>query len=113
MRNTVAELEHQLEEVEDRYDELLVRLADIERVVKGGESLPLAAVRRLSDGVSPVRVWREHRSMSARQLAAQAGISPSLLSEIESGQKEGSIRTLVGIARALGVEVDELVPWDG
>jgi DNA-binding XRE family transcriptional regulator len=112
MSNTVAELEHQLEEAEDRYDALLLRLADIELAVNGGENLPLASVRRLSEGVSPVRVWREHRGLSSRELATQAGVSPALLSEIESGKKEGSIRTLAGIARVLGIEVDELLPWD-
>jgi transcriptional regulator with XRE-family HTH domain len=71
--------------------------------------LPLAAVRRLSEGISRVRVWPEHRGLALRQLAVQAGVSPSLLSEIESGKTAGSVHTLVKLARALGVAVDELL----
>jgi hypothetical protein len=41
----------------------------------------------------------------------QAGISPSLLSEIETGGKDGSMRALAAPARVLAVELDELVSW--
>jgi DNA-binding Xre family transcriptional regulator len=109
--NTVAELERRLEEAEDAYDVLLVRLTDIENAVNGGENVPMALVRRLSEGEHPVRVWREHRDMQAQDLARQAGISPALLSEIENGKKEGSIRTLAALAQALRVDLDDLVPW--
>jgi len=111
MSNIVAELTHRLEEAEDAYDALLVRLADIENVVSGGESVALAVVRRLSDGESPVRVWREHRGLTGRALAREARISPAMLTEIEAGRKEGSIRTLVALARALRVDIEDLVPW--
>ena len=32
-----------------------------------------------------------------------------LLSEIENGKKEGSVRTLAALARALGLDLDDLV----
>ena len=109
--NVVAELERRLEEAEDENDAFELRLAQIEDVLSGGERIPVSLVDRLAEGEHPVRVWREHRGASLRALAETAGISPALLSEIETGRKEGSIRTLAALARALRVEVDDLLPW--
>jgi DNA-binding Xre family transcriptional regulator len=109
--NVVAELERRLEEAEDENDALELRLAQIEDVLSGGERIPASVVDRLAEGEHPVRVWRRHRGTSLRALAEMAGISPALLSEIETGRKEGSIRTLAALARALRVEVDDLLPW--
>jgi DNA-binding Xre family transcriptional regulator len=109
--NRVADLIHRLEQAEDENDALSLRLAMIEDAVAGGEAVPVALVDRLSSGESPVRVWREHRGLSLRALAARAALSPALLSEIENGKKEGSIKSLAALARALGVDLDDLVPW--
>ncbi|HVH75623.1 MAG TPA: helix-turn-helix transcriptional regulator [Stellaceae bacterium] len=110
MSNMVAELERRLEEAEDRNDALLLRLAKIGDALSGGERIPAAIVDRLSEGEAPVRVWREHRALSLRALAQKAGISAALLSEIENGKKEGSVRTLAALARALSVDLDDLIP---
>lgn len=68
-----------------------------------------AARFRLIDGEHPVRVWREHRRMRAKDLAAASGIASSYLSAIETGKKPGSVSALKRIAAALGVTLDELV----
>ena len=109
--NSVADLERRLDEAVDAYDALAMRLAEIEQVVSGGEWVPGEVVDRLIAGDHPIRVWREHRSLKSQDLARQAGISPALLSEIENGKKEGSIKTLAALARALRVDLDDLVPW--
>jgi transcriptional regulator with XRE-family HTH domain len=46
---------------------------------------------------------------SLHALAKQAGISSSLLSEIETGKKDGSVRIPAAPARALAVDLDDLV----
>jgi DNA-binding XRE family transcriptional regulator len=109
--NTIADLERRLALSEDEIDLLEMRLARIEDAVIGGEEVPVELAMRLLSGDNPVRVWREHRGLSLRELGRRAGVSPQLLSEIETGKKEGSLRTLRAIARELGVELDELVPW--
>ena len=108
--NSVADLERRLDEAEDAYDALAMRLAEIEHVVSGGECVPGEVVDRLIAGDHPIRVWREHRCLKSQDLARRAGISPALLSEIENGKKEGSIKTLAALARALQVDLDDLVP---
>jgi DNA-binding Xre family transcriptional regulator len=111
MSNVVADLERRLQEAEDENDALELRLAKVQDALFGGEHIPAAVVDRLADGEAPVRVWREHRGLSLRALAAKAGISAAMLSEIENGKKEGSVRTLAALARALGLDLDDLVSW--
>jgi DNA-binding XRE family transcriptional regulator len=96
----VADLERRLEEAEDENDALTLRLAKIEDALFGGEHVPAGVVVRLADGASPVRVWREPRGLALRALAEKAGISAAMLSEIENGKKEGSVRTLAALACA-------------
>ena len=35
-----------------------------------------------------------------------------MLSEMETGNKEGSVRTLMSLARTLDVDLDDLVSWE-
>jgi ribosome-binding protein aMBF1 (putative translation factor) len=79
--------------------------------IKAGrdELVPAEIVKRLIDGENRVRVWRSHRGLSARQLAASTGLSAPYISEIESGKKEGSVSAMKKIAQALEVDLDDLV----
>jgi transcriptional regulator with XRE-family HTH domain len=61
-------------------------------------------------GESPVRIWREHRQITAKALAAEAGMPASYLSDIENGKKPGSFDAMARIAKALKVSLDDLVP---
>ncbi len=83
-----------------------------ERLARGEEEfIPAEFVNRMIDGESPIRVWRDFRGLSAKELAASAGISATYLSEIEARKKEGSVSVLKKLARALKVELDDLVAW--
>jgi transcriptional regulator with XRE-family HTH domain len=64
---------------------------------------------RLLDGEHPIRLWREKRALSQRQLAAAANISPSYLAEIEAGRKPGSQDAILKIAHILGVPKEDLM----
>ncbi|MFG1395163.1 helix-turn-helix domain-containing protein [Xanthobacter agilis] len=81
-----------------------------ERLAAGEEELlPAAIADRMLAGESPVRVWREHRGLSAPELAGQAGITQPYLSQIENGKREGGIETMRKLASVLGVIIDDLV----
>lgn len=69
-----------------------------------------ALVECMLDGEHPLRLWREQRGLTLSALAAQAGVGPSYLSEIESGRKPGSIAAFRKLAEALDLSVDDLVP---
>lgn len=72
------------------------------------ELVPADVVNRLLAGEDPVKVWREHRGLSAKVLAIKSQISPPYLSEIESGKKDGSLSVMRKIADALDVDLDDL-----
>ncbi|MET0741818.1 MAG: helix-turn-helix transcriptional regulator [Microvirga sp.] len=79
------------------------------RLVEGeDELLPSTYANRLINGENPVRVWREYRGRSSRELAILAGVSAPDLSQIENGQRDGTFETMKKIAAALAVTLDDL-----
>jgi DNA-binding Xre family transcriptional regulator len=88
-------------------------LADVrrfeERRAAGERPIPLEMTKRMVAGESPIRVWREHRGLSAAQLAERAGLSRGYVSQLETGEREGTISTIAALATALEVEVADLI----
>jgi DNA-binding Xre family transcriptional regulator len=109
-----ADLAALIEALEDAEDIAALKAAAAEEARIGKEAyrancLPIELVERMLAGESPVRIWREHRKMTGRDLASAAEIAPGYLSEIETGKKPGSVDALAKIARALGLSIDDLV----
>lgn len=86
------------------FDEFARKLAAGEE-----EFIPLDIVKRMLDGENPIRVWREHRGMTVKDLAEAAGIAAPYLSQVETGKRDGSVDTLKKIAEALKLTIDDLV----
>jgi transcriptional regulator with XRE-family HTH domain len=57
-----------------------------------------------------LRKLRRERGLTQAQLAVQAGLDPSSLSQIETGARRPNTRTLEKLAGVLGVEVRDLFP---
>src|SRR5437868_8846156 len=55
-----------------------------------------------------LRGHREARGLSLRELARRLSISPSALSQIETGKSRPSVSTLYSIVSELGISLDEL-----
>lgn len=56
-------------------------------------TVPIEIIDRIMAGESPLRVWREHRGITAAQLAASLAITPAHVSKLESGKGEPSAST--------------------
>lgn len=56
-----------------------------------------------------VRLERVQAGLSQRELARRLGVSPSLISQIESGQSKPSVGTLYGIVTEFGVSLDKVI----
>jgi DNA-binding XRE family transcriptional regulator len=91
-------------------DELLENTAAVAAYhrTRGEEGVPIEIVDRLLAGVNPVRVWREHRGLTLPALADAAGIGKGYLSQIETGDRHGTVETMKKLASALGVDLDDL-----
>lgn len=78
--------------------------------IDDGTRIPLEVTKRIMAGESPIKVYRDWRGMTQKQLARAAGIaSPVYLSQIETKRRKGSADVLRRIARALNVDMDDVV----
>ena len=72
------------------------------------ESFPIEVADRLLSGENPIKVYRRLRGLTQNQLASAVKIHAVYLSQIETGKRTGSLKTLAAIADALNVAVDDL-----
>jgi transcriptional regulator with XRE-family HTH domain len=56
-----------------------------------------------------LKLFREHKGLSQRALAAKAKMSQTYLCNVETGKADPSLSTLKRLAKALGITVSELV----
>ncbi len=63
--------------------------------------------------LSWLRIAREWRGMTQRQLAAEAEITQGMLSRFENGRRQPRLALAVRLAKCLDVEVEALFPEDG
>lgn len=90
---------------------VLVPLHDYRSMVSGdaGDNLPddiLDALTARQE--SPIKILRKHKGLTQAALAKKADVSRTYLTEIETGKKDGSIRAIKSIARALDVSIGTL-----
>lgn len=66
------------------------------------------SMREIGDVGQQLRERRVHKEISLRELARRLEISPSALSQIETGKSRPSVSTLYAIVTELGMSLDEL-----
>lgn len=59
-----------------------------------------------------LREARRARGLSLRRLAVMVGVSPSLISQVETGRAKPSVNTLYALANELGISLDTLLFMD-
>ena len=85
------------------YDSAKARLA-----AGDDELIPLELVERRLRGEPALRIWREHRQFTQKQLAAKAKVSRALIAAIETNRKTGSVGTWKKLGAALNVSWEQL-----
>ncbi|MBX5144955.1 helix-turn-helix transcriptional regulator [Rhizobium lentis] len=103
-----ADYNRMLEALEDRADAEAVREFKARLATGEEELMPAEFAHRIIGGENKIRVWREFRAIADRELAEKAEISAECLSQIESGERDGSFGTIKKIAAALKVSLDDL-----
>jgi DNA-binding XRE family transcriptional regulator len=73
------------------------------------ETMPFDIVKRLRTE-NRIKVLREYRQMTQRELAEAADMNPLYLSQIECGRATGGIKSLSRMAGILGVGLDMIAP---
>ncbi|HYD99357.1 MAG TPA: helix-turn-helix transcriptional regulator [Alphaproteobacteria bacterium] len=99
-----------LDVYEDLMDELAaVRAYDRAQDTPKDDYLPAALVKRMLDGETALRLWREHRGLTQAALAERVGIGRPYLSQLETGARKASHAVLKALAEALRLTVDDLI----
>jgi transcriptional regulator with XRE-family HTH domain len=57
-----------------------------------------------------LRDWRKRRGMTLDELSGITGISPSTISRLEAGKRAPNLELVLPLARAMRLELDDLVP---
>jgi len=73
------------------------------------ETFPVEVALALSEGKHPIKVYREYRGISQSDLAQKAHVTKQYISQLEKGDRSGTTRVLKLIAKALKVDLDNLV----
>ena len=84
--------------------------ADSRRAVDAAAARPVEARGTLGDLGSRIRAIRKERGLSLAQLSTQSQISVAMLSHIERGRTDPSLKTLDKIRAALRVTMNQLFP---
>ena len=97
----------------DEMDEMIEEAAAIAAYdaakERGEESFSAELACRLLDGENPIKVYRQYRGLTQKGLAGKAGTKAAYISQIETGHRAGSTKTLRRIAEALGIDLDDIV----
>ncbi len=85
------------------------RAYDRAKTRRDQETVPIAVADALLAGEHPIRVWRRYRSMTQEQLAEAAGVRRAYITQLERGKRRGTTQVLAGVARALGIDIEDLL----
>ena len=101
-----VKIQELIEDIEDKKD-----IEEYFELLKEGEEqiIPSEVTFAILQGVNPIRAWREYKQIKVKELAKRAGITPSYLSQIETGKRNPTIDTLKAIAEALAIDVEMLI----
>ena len=86
--------------------------AAIDRALRedeAGDTIPSEVVNAILDGATPLKAWRQHREFTLDMLVDRIGVSKEYLSQIETGQKSGTVDIFRRLSTILEVAMDDLV----
>lgn len=105
----VAEFERLVDLAEDKLD--IAAAIEAERRCEAGEEyVPAEVVDRIISGENALKVWRKHRGLTQLLLAKKAKMSQPFIGLLERGERRASVETWQSLAKALDVDLDDILP---
>lgn len=101
-----GEIIYELQEtLEDKWSAEIIAAHD-----PNEETFPAYVINQLIlEEVNPIKVYREHRTLTQAELAVAIGSSKAYISQLETGRRNPGKATLRKLAKALNVDTDMLV----
>lgn len=72
------------------------------------ETFPLSIVKNLAEGKNPIQVYRRHRGLTQTALADEIGVTRQYISQLEKGERTGTVKILRAIAKVLNVDLEDI-----
>ncbi len=96
--------------LKEDYDDVL-RIAKTKQEIAQGEDelIPLDIMQRLFSDESSLKVWREYRGLTPKELSDKSGISLSVISKIENKKQEIDLPKIKVLTAVLGLDYDDLI----
>jgi DNA-binding XRE family transcriptional regulator len=79
------------------------------RTAKRPFGFPNEVVKANVRGESLIKAWREYLKLTQAELASKAGMKQSSLARLESNTTNPRKSTLLKLAQAMGITVDQLI----
>jgi len=99
-----------LTEAAEHYADIVAAVEAQKRREAGEEYVPAEVVEQLIAGENPLKVWRNYRGLSLAALGEMVGRQASFMGKLEKGVNEGGIKLWQALAKALDVDLDDLLP---
>lgn len=105
----VAEFERLVDLAEDKLD--VAAAIDAQRRREAGEEhVPADVVDRIIAGGNALKIWRKHRGLTQVALAKKAEISHGFVAFLENDERKASVETWQSLAKALDVDLEDILP---
>jgi DNA-binding XRE family transcriptional regulator len=105
----VAEFDRLVDLAEDKLD-VAAAIHSEQRRADGEEYVPCEVVDRLVAGENPLKVWRKQRRLTQAALGKKAGISHGHVAFLEKSERKASVKTWQALAKALEVDLEDILP---
>lgn len=99
----------ELIEAAEHYADIVAAVEAQKRREAGEEYVPGEVVAQLVAGENPLKVWRRHRGLTLAALGEMVGHKSSFIAKLEKGASEGGIKLWQSLAKALKVDLDDLI----
>ncbi|MBW5291218.1 MAG: Phage-related transcriptional regulator [Candidatus Ruthia sp. Asou_11_S2] len=94
---------------EDYDDSLLIERVKQEVDSGNDELVPLEIMKRLLSRESNLKIWREYRGFTPKELSDKTKISLSVISKIENNKQQIDLAKLKVFIKALNLNYDDLI----
>lgn len=64
---------------------------------------------QVKNGLSLIAAWRKHLKITQKELAAKTGMTQAAISQIEKSDSKPQEKTVQKIAKAMGINIEQLV----
>lgn len=73
------------------------------------ERFPLTLIHEIAEGKPPIKAYREYRKLTQSDLADKVSTTKQYISQLESGERKGTMQILKKIAKCLKVSLEDII----